>query len=751
MNLDTALQAFIVESRDLLEGMEQALLQIERDPDDPETINAIFRAAHTIKGSAGIFGLDDIVAFTHVAESVLDQARGGTLRFDGELANLFLGVCDHIRALVERVAGGTTGADGSAADGDVLVTRMQAVLGGGCASASAAVPKTATAGEVPADPDAAAPAATTDPSRPDHWHLSLRFGPDTIRSGFDPLSFIRYLTTLGVITRIVTLADAVPPLSALDPDACHLGFELALRSDADKATIEGAFDFVRDDSQIRILPPRSKVSEYMALIHAQTEDLRLGEILVRCGTLTRVELDAAIDEQTAAQCAGQAAQPLGQVLVARQQVHKEVLDAALAQQTQIRATRVSEAASLRVDAAKLDHLIDLVGELIIAGAGAHLIARQHKIKDLVQATSGVTRLMEQVRDTALGLRMVPIGGTFQRFERVVRDVSRELGKEIALEISGAQTELDKGVVEKLADPLTHLVRNAIDHGIESAPVREQAGKPARGTVRLHARHEAGQVVVEVADDGGGLSRERILAKAIDRGLTTDGAALSDEEVFDFIFQPGFSTAEQVSNLSGRGVGMDVVKRGIAALRGTVALRSRVGAGTTVSIRLPLTLAIIDGFLMVVGKSAYVVPLGAVSECVELARQDTDGRDWLDLRGEVLPLVRLRELYGVEGEAGRRQNVVVVQRAGQRVGLVVDQLMGELQTVIKPLGRVFQQVRGIAGFTILGNGSVALLLDIPSLVLQAVQESDQRCSHPGGPPAGSPHASMPGRRPTPAHY
>ncbi|MCK6422740.1 MAG: chemotaxis protein CheW, partial [Aquabacterium sp.] len=285
-------------------------------------------------------------------------------------------------------------------------------------------------------------------------------------------------------------------------------------------------------------------------------------------------------------------------------------------------------------------------------------------------------------------------------------------------ISGAQTELDKGVVEKLADPLTHLVRNAIDHGIESAPLREQAGKPARGTVRLHARHEAGQVVVEVADDGGGLSRERIL---------------------------------QVSNLSGRGVGMDVVKRGIAALRGTVALRSRVGAGTTVSIRLPLTLAIIDGFLMVVGKSAYVVPLGAVSECVELARQDTDGRDWLDLRGEVLPLVRLRELYGVEGEAGRRQNVVVVQRAGQRVGLVVDQLMGELQTVIKPLGRVFQQVRGIAGFTILGNGSVALLLDIPSLVLQAVQESDQRCSHPGGPPAGSPHASMPGRRPTPAHY
>ena len=378
---------------------------------------------------------------------------------------------------------------------------------------------------------------------------------------------------------------------------------------------------------------------------------------------------------------------------------------------------------LRVDAAKLDRLIDLVGELIIAGAGAHLVARQHKFKDMIQATSAVKRLMEEVRDTALNLRMVQIGSTFNRFQRVVRDVSQELGKDINLKISGADTELDKTVVEKLADPLTHLVRNAMDHGIETAERRMAAGKPLQGTVALHAQHEAGQVVIEVSDDGGGLSKERILKKGLERGLVSPEAVLSDKEIFDLVFQPGFSTADQISELSGRGVGMDVVKKSITALRGTIDLRSAEGVGTTVSIRLPLTLAIIDGFLLGVGKSAYVVPLSVVVECIELSRHQADAKDWLDLRGEVLPLVRLREMYEIEEPPSRRQNVVVVRNGGKRVGLVVDQLMGELQTVIKPLGRVFQQVRGVAGFTILGSGSVALLLDIPTLVGQVSLQSE----------------------------
>lgn len=717
MSMDEALTAFFTESRELLEQMETALLQLERNPQDAEIINAIFRAAHTIKGSAGIFGLDHIVKFTHVAESVLDEVRSGRIAIDHTLSGLLLRTGDHLRDLIERVEEKRELDDAAQQRGQELTDGLSAYLGGKHAGGAHAAPMATSASQTAHDHGAAAGA--------DHWHISLRFGKSTIQDGFDPLSFPRYLGTFGELVHVETLTENVPRLSELEPDECHIGFEISFKTDADKAKIESAFDFVRDDSTVRILPPHSKVQEYLALISELPEaDLRLGDILVRCGTLTQAELDAALDTQTVQHHEGQPVEPLGQMLVEGGQVHSAVVNAALAKQTTAReSSRGTEAQMLRVDAAKLDHLIDLVGELIIAGAGALLVARKHRIKDVVQATSAVSSLMEEVRDSALNLRMVQIGGTFNRFQRVVRDVSEELGKDIVLNISGAETELDKTVVERLADPLTHLVRNAMDHGIESADDRRNAGKPVQGTVSLHAHHEAGSIVVEVSDDGGGLRKERILRKAIERGLVTPDAVLSEQDIYQLIFQPGFSTAEQISNLSGRGVGMDVVKRNITALRGNIEVRSQEGQGTTISIRLPLTLAIIDGFLMGVGKSSYVVPLNVVVECIEMTRQQTDGKDWLDLRGEVLPLVRLRELYDIEGEPGRRQNVVVVRGNGTRVGLVVDQLMGELQTVIKPLGKVFQNVRGVGGFTILGSGQVALLLDVPNLVRQVTHNND----------------------------
>lgn len=717
MSMDEALTAFFTESRELLEQMETALLQLERNPQDAEIINAIFRAAHTIKGSAGIFGLDHIVKFTHVAESVLDEVRSGRIAIDHTLSGLLLRTGDHLRDLIERVEEKRELDEAAQQRGQELTDGLSAYLGGKHAGGAHAAPLATSASQTAHDHGAAAGA--------DHWHISLRFGKSTIQDGFDPLSFPRYLGTFGELVHVETLTENVPRLSELEPDECHIGFEISFKTDADKAKIESAFDFVRDDSTVRILPPHSKVQEYLALISELPEaDLRLGDILVRCGTLTQAELDAALDTQTVQHHEGQPVEPLGQMLVEGGQVHSAVVNAALAKQTTAReSSRSTEAQMLRVDAAKLDHLIDLVGELIIAGAGALLVARKHRIKDVVQATSAVSSLMEEVRDSALNLRMVQIGGTFNRFQRVVRDVSEELGKDIVLNISGAETELDKTVVERLADPLTHLVRNAMDHGIESADDRRNAGKPVQGTVSLHAHHEAGSIVVEVSDDGGGLRKERILRKAIERGLVTPDAVLSEQDIYQLIFQPGFSTAEQISNLSGRGVGMDVVKRNITALRGNIEVRSQEGQGTTISIRLPLTLAIIDGFLMGVGKSSYVVPLNVVVECIEMTRQQTDGKDWLDLRGEVLPLVRLRELYDIEGEPGRRQNVVVVRGNGTRVGLVVDQLMGELQTVIKPLGKVFQNVRGVGGFTILGSGQVALLLDVPNLVRQVTHNND----------------------------
>jgi two-component system chemotaxis sensor kinase CheA len=546
---------------------------------------------------------------------------------------------------------------------------------------------------------------------PHTWHLSLRFGPDVLRNGMDPLSFIRYLKTLGEIKTIVALADAMPAPDAMDPEACYLGFEIAFSSCADKATIEGVFDFVLEDSAVRILPPDSRVDEFVALIKALPEEpVRLGEILVRCGTVTAHELEAALQQQAASQ---PTLQPLGSLLVEQGRVQAEVVQAALDKQNQIKEVKSRERGSVRVDADKLDRLIDLVGELIIASASAGLAARGTQSAELHEAHSTLAGLVEEVRDSALQLRMVKIGGTFTRFQRVVHDVSRELGKDIALQVSGEDTELDKTVVEKIADPLTHLVRNAMDHGIEPAAVRAERGKPAQGTVRLNAYHDSGSIVIEVGDDGGGLRRERILAKAVERGLVEPGRTLTEAETYALIFEPGFSTAEQVTNLSGRGVGMDVVKRNIEALRGSVGITSAPGVGTTVTVRLPLTLAIINGFQVAVGRSVFVVPLEMVEECVAYSAEP--GQDYTNLRGEVLPFIRLRELFEIEGQPSSRQNIVVVRTGGQKLGLVVDRLLGEFQTVIKPLSKMFAHVKGISGSSILGNGSVALILDVPALL------------------------------------
>jgi two-component system chemotaxis sensor kinase CheA len=374
---------------------------------------------------------------------------------------------------------------------------------------------------------------------------------------------------------------------------------------------------------------------------------------------------------------------------------------------------------IRVEADKLDQLINLVGELVIAGSGTQLLAQRAGLPTLVESSAHMSRLVEEVRDTALGLRMVQIGATFQRFQRVVRDVSLELSKDIELVISGGDTELDKSVVERIGDPLMHLVRNAMDHGIEPPEARTASGKPAKAQVRLNAFHDSGSIVIEISDDGRGLNREKIVRKARERGLVAEGAALSEQEIFRLIFEPGFSTADQVSNLSGRGVGMDVVKRSIEALRGTVELHSRPAIGTTVRIRLPLTLAIIDGFLVGVGPAQYVIPLDMVLECLELPageRQAARERGYFSLRDNVLPLLWVSDLFQLPEAAKQgRENIVVVRFGGRTAGLVVDRLMGEFQTVIKPLGRLFGNLRGISGFTILGSGDVALILDVPSLI------------------------------------
>jgi two-component system chemotaxis sensor kinase CheA len=711
MNLDLgdALQTFFAESRSLLQDMEEGLLRLETAPDDVEAINAVFRAAHTIKGSSGLFGLDDIVAFTHKAENVLDRVRNNELTLSEGLVGLFLSCRDHIERLLDLTADGEEMDTDTRRQGEALAAQLSQCMGG--------------AGTLPAETHAADPVENLGGGggAGDAWHISLRFGQDVMKSGMDPLSFIRYLGTLGEIVHLTTLDDALPDAAGMDPECCYLGFEIRLRSDADKARIEGVFEFVRDDCQLNILPPGSRIADYVNLIETLPENsVRLGEILVACGAMTQRELDESLALQECESAREEIAQPLGEILVERQIVQPELVDAALSKQKDVRHRQSQEARFIRVHADKLDSLINLVGELVIAGAGVGLMAARNKDGAMMESVSGMARLVEDIRDGAMRLRMVEIGETFNRFRRVVRDVSKEIGKDIELVISGAETELDKTVVEKIGDPLTHLVRNAMDHGIESAGVRQSRGKPAQGALQLNAYHESGGIVIEVIDDGGGLNRDRILAKARERGLIQDGDNLSDREVWNLIFEPGFSTVEQVSNLSGRGVGMDVVRRNIEALRGTVEIESHEGLGSTFRIRLPLTLAIIDGFLMGVADGHYVVPLDMVLECVELDT-DRDATDFLNLRGEVLPLLRLKQHLGLEGVATRRQNVVVVHCAGRKAGLVVDALKGEFQAVIKPLGQIFAQVRGISGSTILGSGEVALVLDVPSLLSEAARE------------------------------
>ncbi len=711
MNLDLgdALQTFFAESRSLLQDMEAGLLRLESAPDDAEAINAVFRAAHTIKGSSGLFGLDDIVAFTHKAENVLDRVRNNELALSEGLIGLFLGCRDHIERLLDITAGAAEMDADTRQQGEALASQLSQCMGESAAT-------------MPVEMEDPVQSLGGGQMTGDAWHISLRFCQDVLKNGMDPLSFIRYLGTLGEIVHLTTLDDALPAADRMDPESSYLGFEIRLRSDADKARIEGVFEFVRDDCQLYILPPGSRVADYVHLIEVLPENsTRLGEILVACGAVTQRELDEslAIQESGSTQ---ESVQPLGEILVERQVVQPELVDAALTKQKEARNRQAQEARFVRVHADKLDSLINLVGELVIAGAGVGLMAARNKDGAMMESVSGMARLVEDIRDGAMHLRMVEIGETFNRFRRVVRDVSKEIGKDIDLVIGGAETELDKTVVDKIGDPLTHLVRNAMDHGIESADVRLARGKPAKGTLQLNAYHESGGIVIEVLDDGGGLNRERILAKARDKGLIQAGDNLADRDVWNLIFEPGFSTAEQVSNLSGRGVGMDVVRRNIEALRGTVEIESREGVGSTFRIRLPLTLAIIDGFLMGVAESHYVVPLDMVLECLELSASAShnEGCDYLNLRGEVLPLLRVKEHFNLKGRSSRRENVVVVTSAGRKAGLVVDELKGEFQAVIKPLGTLFERIRGISGSTILGSGEVALVLDVPALQDEAAR-------------------------------
>jgi len=728
-------QAFAEEATELLEQSESILLRLEDEPDNEELVNDLFRAVHTIKGSAGIFGFDDVVSFTHVAESVMGMIRDNEISLNENLMSLLLDSRDQMDDLVRQVIDNPDEAlpDSIRQKGDGLLAQLQQYLDGGDptpqASAKPEAANTESTSLSTGDDD-------TQVSN-DYWHISLRFEPNVLANGMDPLSFFRYLNTVGDIASMTTLTTELPSLKDMNPENCYLGFEIDLKTAATKQEIAEVFEFVLDDCQLHILPPRSKITDYTVLIDALPEEnMAIGEILVATGALTSDELNEALDyqgEHTVTETIENeqheevevtSKPPLGSVLIEKGMTDTRVVDAAVDKQNKVKEAKRAEQQSVRVNAAKLGDLINLVGELVISSAHTELKAKQTEQNELMETAEHLSRLVEEIRDATLSLRMVQIGDTFNRFKRVVRDISKDLNKKIDLKISGGDTELDKTVVEKISDPLMHLIRNALDHGVETPDIRVANGKPETATVSLDAYHDSGSIVIEISDDGYGLDPEKLIAKALENEIITPNQQLTPAEINRLIFAPGFSTAKEVTNISGRGVGMDVVNKNIDALRGQINVESTLGEGTSFSIRLPLTLAIIDGFQVQVGQSSYVIPLDLVDECIELNEQESefDKGQYVDLRGEVMPYLHLAEVFGdhqQDDQNNHRNNIVVVQYAGQKTGLVVDELLGEHQTVIKPLGQVFQNLKGISGATILGSGEVAMIIDVPNLVNRVV--------------------------------
>jgi len=732
MSLDAALQTFYVEAQEHLESMENAFLHMDDGNVNDEVLNEIFRSAHTIKGSAGIFGLDHIVNFTHVVENVLDRARENEITIEKKLLDVLFSCRDHMQDLVDVTLDEFQQQETLQETGNRLLKALDP-----WSNESSFDADEQTKHEDTSVNEINNEAELIDKKEDNCWHISLRLSSDCLRNGMDPMSFIKFLTSLGEIIHIESITDNFPCPTEFDAENLYFAYEIALQSDADLETIENTFMFVQDDSDIEILPPSAKIEDYLALIDKLPEENQLlGDILIKCGSLTKHSLEQALNIQTretinSDKQSEAAKKKLGEVLTQQNKVPEEVVNAALAKQQNQKIP--NEGKQIRIDANRLDHLINLIGELVINQQRIELLSKKSKNPPLIEAVDDFDNFTNQIRDAALSLRMVAIGGTFQRFKRLVRDTAKELGKDIELTIEGAETELDRLMVEKLGDPLTHIIRNAMDHGLESIAERTAAGKEPKGHLKLAAYHEAGHIVIAISDDGNGINKARVKAKAIEKGIINTDAQLSDNEINHLIFHAGFSTAEAVTNLSGRGVGMDVVKRNVESLQGSIDIKSKEGHGSLFNIRLPLTLAIIDGFHVEAQGTHFIIPQATIIECIDLDNyQDIKGRHCINLRGDMIPYLNMTEIFNLSPGALSTTNtsssnkkksahheLVIVQFGGERAGIAVDKLNGEIQTVVKPLGPIFKALKGIGGSSLLGTGEIAFILDIPQLIELAI--------------------------------
>lgn len=692
--IDRHRQAYIEEAAELLAELEVSLLELEQRPDDRELVGRVFRALHTIKGSGAMFGFDAISSFTHELETVFDAVREGRNRVTDELIGVTLDARDYIQQLLRAPEGAD---DELAAAAARLLNRLRQVV-----PAGGQIERASTDAIARLDP-------ATNANEPHTYRIRFDPNRDIFLSGTNPIALLRELRALGECSLAAHL-DRIPLLADFKPEECYTHWDAVLTSPADENAIRDVFIFVDDRAHLEI----QRVGE-----EVNSERRRIGEILVERGDVKAEAAEKCLAERPLA----------GEKLVEAGLVPRDRIDAALLEQRHLDAIRekrrkAEAATTLRVPAAKLDTLVNIVGELVTVQARLSSYALGSGESEINFIAEEVERLAELLRESTMSIRMLPIGETFSRFRRLVRDLSGELGKKVELTSEGNDTELDKTVIEQLGDPLVHLIRNAVDHGIEPPDQRVSAGKPASGRIHLSACHSGAFVLIRISDDGAGMNREAIRARAIERGMITADAILSDQEILALTVTAGFSTADRVTAVSGRGVGMDVVQRSLDALRGMLSIASTPGQGTVITLKIPLTLAIIDGLLVEAGGAFFVVPLANISECIELERRTESPRrdSRVSVRGELVPYIALRERFALPGDPPHIEQIIVAETGGGKHGLVVDRVIGDHHTVIKKLGSLYRNAEEVSGATILGDGTVALILDVDKIAAAELREN-----------------------------
>ena len=748
MNIDMAAfqQTFFEETEDMLAELERLLLRLEEAPEDKELLNTIFRCAHSIKGGSATFGFAEVARFTHSLETLLDLLRNGQAQVNTQIAQLLLEALDQLKALLAVARG----EESAAPDSDPLIFQIEEMIAltgyqeevwdeddlrAEIAQIVAAREGIPTALSVPLPAVSAARG------------YKLRFvpGPDVLRQGADPSLLLKRLAEAASEISVRCDASRLPPLETLDPETCYLGWEVDFRSEWDSARLLDLFEFVMDSSEVSLEETGPILVNAPEISSGSRQNPPAGAgIGETVPAQQETQAEAGADETVSSQSAS--AERLKPALVLSSASggaevapnSGDVTEAKPASPPTEAASRQAATAgvsankgethTLRVATDKVDKLINLVGELVINQSMLNEVVQNFsmdKLSRLREAVAEMERASRELQERVMAVRMLPIKNAFGRFPRLVHDLSVACGKKVELKTSGEETELDKTVIEGIADPITHLVRNSVDHGMETPEERRAAGKPETGVVALHAFHEGGSIIIEVSDDGRGLNRERILRKAYERGLLSESDPVpSDETLYNFIFHPGFSTAATVTDVSGRGVGMDIVRQSVQGLGGTIVLTSTPGKGTRFRVRLPLTMAILEGLSLLVGGEVYILPLTSIVESIRPKSNDVrhiaGQSEVVVVRDETLPVLRLYEVFGASPRYTNPSEglLVIVENDGHKVALFVDELIGQSQAVIKSLETNYRKVDGIAGATIMGDGRVALILDVPGLIKQA---------------------------------